>query len=118
MINQLEVPMFLEEAVPNIKSDICDGHCNRAYDLMSSLSAYTCQNITAHDFKTVKRCFQVAEKLYDKGNAVVKNAVQNVFVYSFTNIFQKYPVERQRLMAIMPISLYSLYIAQINHCGC
>lgn len=118
MINQLEIPMYLEEALPELAIDMDENKKNNPYDLMNTLMAFTCKNINGHNFKIVKRCFQLADKLYNKGNMAVKNAVQNVFVYSFTTMFERYPAEKKQLLAILPITLYSLYIAQIHHIGC
>ncbi len=118
MINQLEVPMFLEEALPEICLDLASGKKNNAYDTMNTLISFTFKNIKEHNFKMVKRCFKIADKLYSKGNAMVKGAIENVFVYSFTKMFLSYPLEKQKLLSMLPITLYSLYISQIYHKGC
>jgi predicted SnoaL-like aldol condensation-catalyzing enzyme len=118
MINQLEIPMYLEEAIPEISNELNEGKKYNAFVLMNSLVLFTYKNIKAHNYKTVKKCFKVADKLYSKGNGMVKNAVQNVFVYSFTRMFQSHPAEKEKLLAIIPMTLYSLYIAQVCHKGC
>ena len=118
MINQLEIPMFIEEALPEMPHEQLLTRRNTAYELLDSLTAFTCKNINDHNYKTVKRAFQVADKLYLKGNGVVRNAVENVFVYSFTRMFNTYPDEKKELLAILPITLYSIYIAQVCHRGC
>jgi len=117
MINPLEIPAYLEEAVPEMSRLKIDKKSN-AYDVMNMLMAFTFENIKQHNYKIVKRCFKIADKLYSKGNTVVQNAVQNVFVYSFTKMFERYPAEKQKLLAILPMTLYSLYIAQVHHSGC
>lgn len=116
MINQFEVPMYIEEAIPEIT--FVESNKGNAYDMMDTLIEFTCKNIKDHDYKTVKRCFKIADKLYSRGNTVVKNAVKNVFVYSFTNMFQTYTVEKQQLLALLPITLYSAYMEQVHHSGC
>ena len=118
MINQLEIPMYLEDAIPEISVSLTLNKKDNAYDAMNTLCVFTCKNIDQRNYRVVKRCFKVADKLYSKGNTIVKNAVQNVFVYSFTKMFQSYPAEKKELMAILPISLYSLYITQLYHSGC
>lgn len=118
MINQLEIPAYLEEAVPEISSDLKINNTGNAYDVMNMLMVFTFNNIKAHNYKVVKRCFKIADKLYNRGNTIVKNAVQNVFVYSFTKMFERYPAEKQELLALLPMTLYSLYIRQVCHSGC
>jgi len=118
MINQFEVPMFLTEALPEIAPTLNSEAHDTAYQQMNVLTAFTRKNIQEHDYKTVKRCFKLADKLYSKGNAVVKNAVQNVFVYSFTNIFQTCNKEKTTVLAMLPMSLYTIYITQVYGRGC
>ena len=118
MINQLEIPIYIEEALPEIHTDLVLNNKGNAYDVMNTLMAFTFKNIKAHNYTVVKRCFKIADKLYNRGNTIVKNAVQNVFVYSFTKMFQNYPAEKQELLAILPMTLYSLYITQVHHSGC
>ncbi len=118
MINQIEIPTFIEEALPEISFDLNVNKKINAYDLMNMLMVFTLKNIKEHNYKMIQRCFKIADKLYSRGNAMVKNAVQNVFVYSFTKMFQTYPAEKQALLSILPVTLYSLYISQIHHSGC
>jgi hypothetical protein len=118
MINQLEIPMYIEEALPEMPHELLASKRNTAYDLLSSLTSFTCKNINDHNFKAVKRAFKVADKLYLKGNGVVKSAVENVFVYSFTRMFNTYPNEKKDLLAILPMTLYTLYLSQVCHKGC
>ncbi len=118
MINQFEVPMYITEALPEIATTLKTEANDTAYQQMNVLTAFTRKNIQAHDYKTVKRCFKVADRLYSKGNTVVKNAVQNVFVYSFTNIFQTCNREKTTVLALLPMSLYTIYITQLYRRGC
>ena len=118
MINQIEVPMYLEEALPEMGQDLSVNRKTNAYDIMNTVSALTFKHIKQHNFNIVKRCFKIVDKLYNKGNKVVKSAIENVFVYSFTKMFLSYPAEKQTVLAMVPMTLYSLYINQIQHKGC
>ena len=118
MINQLEIPMYLEEALPAISKDLAASKKNNVYEAMNALTAFTSRNIKSHNYKIVKRCFEIADKLYTKGNNAVKDAVQNVFIYSFTRILHTYSAEKQNILALLPMGLYTLYISQIHHRGC
>lgn len=110
--------MYLEEALPAISKDLAANKRSNIYEAMNTLITYLCKNIKDHNYKMVKRCFDIADKLYTKGNEAVKNAIQNVFVYSFTKIFHTYTEEKQQLLALLPMSLYTLYIGQVHHRGC
>jgi hypothetical protein len=117
MINQFEVPMYITEALPEISGDLKVGTTNNAYQQMDILTAFTKKNILEHNYKAVKRSFKLADMLYSKGNMVVKNAIQNVFVYSFTSIFHTCNREKTTVLALLPLSLYTIYITQVCHKG-
>ena len=118
MISQLEIPSYLEEALPDISKELKVNKKGNAYDAMNALIVFTGKNIKAHNYKMVRCCFEIADKLYNKGNTMVKNAVQNVFVYSFTKMFEIYAAEKQQILGMLPATLYALYIAQVHHRGC
>ncbi len=119
MINQLEVPMYVEEALPEMAADLLKaGNKNTPYEIMNSLTTFTNRNIQEHNYTTVKRCFVVADKLYSKGNGAVKNAVENVFMFSLTSMLMCNAVDKKKVLAIIPVTLYSLYMSQLYHGGC
>jgi hypothetical protein len=119
MINQLEVPMYVEEALPEMAHGLLIvNRKNTPYDVMNSLTEFTNKNIKEHNYRTVKRCFTVADRLYCKGNSAVKNAVENVFVFSFTSMLSANAGDKKKLLAIIPITLYSLYMGQLYRSGC
>ncbi len=113
MINQLEIPMYLEDALPEIAGELLLCKKDSAYKLMCTLSEFTEKNIEAHNYKVVKRCFQVADKLYAKGNGLVRNAVENVFVYAFSRLLCRNNKEIGLILGLIPGSLYSLYMHQV-----
>ena len=118
MINQFEIPMYLENVLPELSKRANVPKKNNAYKLMDELLVYTIKNIKQQNYKVVKQCFKIADKLYCKGNAVVKNAVENVFVYSFTTIFQSCPAQKKKLLAMLPLTLFTVYMSQVYHSGC
>lgn len=118
MINQVEIPMFLEEALPEMPYLPISGAKSDAYGTISQLATFTDQQIGEYNFGTVKKCFAVAEKLYDKGNGAVRNAIQNVFVFSFTKMFRNCPENRNMVQGMIPMRLFTLYKGQLYHSGC
>jgi hypothetical protein len=118
MISQVEVTMYVEEAIPEIHNNLISSNQGDVYGVLSMLVAFTTQNIKEHNYKIVKRCFWVVDILYSKGNCLVKGAVENIFVYSFTNMLQVHPAEKKQVLSIIPITLFSLYITQVTHRGC
>src|SRR6218665_738622 len=107
-----EVPAMIEDELPAITEALHDtsviGNVNKA---MSLLVSYTKSMISLHDLPAVVKCMQVADKIYDKGNDLVKHAVENVFVFAFSGM-RNYcnKVEWKVIQAKMPITLYSIYV--------
>jgi len=57
--------------------------------------------------------------LYEKGNALTRNAVENIFIYSFSTMMCNCNiVEWKVIRASMPDPLYDLYVAQVLRSKC
>jgi hypothetical protein len=118
MINQFEVPMYLEEILPDIAPSLKQStHPVNVYQAVHVFLDYTFKKIKDHNYAVVKKCFALAEKLYSKGNNVVKCAVANVFVFSFSSIPVHNTEEKRIVMGLIPGSLYSVYMHQVLHTG-
>ena len=113
MINQFEIPMYLEDALPEISGDLKLCKKDNPYKLMNTFIDFTSTNIKEHNYQVVKRCFQIADKLYDKGNIIVKNAIENVFIYSFSRLLSGGKKEMNLVLGLIPGTLYSLYMHQV-----
>lgn len=110
--------MYLEDALPEFKEELSAEKKQNPYTSMYALLKLTSKKAAEHNYKAVKQCFDIADKLYSKGNSVVKNAVENVYVYSFSTIFQLGLAEKKELLAIIPIGLYTIYVNQLHQSGC
>ena len=118
-MNNYEVPAIMEDELPAIKEELKEncilGNVNAA---MQVLVKYTRKMIRLHDLTAVTKCMRLADKIYDKGNTMVKNAVENVFVYSFSGLRTCCDqLEWKRVQSKMPMTLYSLYVKQIYRSG-
>ena len=118
-MNQFEVPACLEDTLPEIteamlkkeaSSDISD-----LYKSVQCLTDFTFKIAHEHNIKTLKRCFMAGERLYTRGNTMIRNAVENVFIYSFSRLFADCTdkAERTRMQSLVPLNLYSAYVQQI-----
>lgn len=85
------------------------------YHSMQTLTDYSKRMALEHNFKMVEQCLALVEKIYKKGNALVKNAVENVFVFSFSSMMMLCNIMEWRLVqSYMPATLYRLYIDQVT----
>lgn len=119
MINQYELPASLVSELPEIENDLKQtADTLNVFKTAQCLVHYTKEKIKAHDMNAVKRIMTAAENIYMKGNNAVKNALENVFVYSFTSMICMCDrEEKNHLQAIMPLHLYSAYILQVYRSG-
>ncbi len=117
MINQFEVPTYLEEQLPGISCGFKNGENGGIYNSVHIFLDYTFKNIRENNIPVVKSCFALADKLYTKGNQVVKSALENVYVFSFSNLPIKNASDRNKLMGLIPVTLYSVYMKQVMHHG-
>lgn len=119
MINQYEASAIIADELPEIKEEI--KNFSPELDIFKSiqcLTNFTSRKLKEHNLLMVKRCFKTAEEIYCKGNTAIKNAIENVFIFSFPafiNVCDK--EERNALQAIMPLQLYSVYIQQVLKSG-
>jgi len=118
MINQFEVPDYLAHQLPELSSEIPAGKKGNMYRYMRLFLNHTNNKLREHNFRALKRCFLLADDLYEQGNAVVKNTVENMFVFSFSQFFQYTKQEdKKELKEMIPTRLYDLYVNQVCHKG-
>lgn len=119
MINQFEVPSIIADELPELKPELRYlPSLGSIFKAMQMLVDYTNKMFSLGKIKNVKKCMEVTEKIYEKGNMVIKNAVENVYIFSFSKILMGCDrEERKSLEALMPLSLHTLYVQQILKSG-
>jgi hypothetical protein len=72
-----------------------------------------------HDFAGLKNCMKRVQKIYRSGNASVKNAVENIFIFAFSSILPHCnQVEWRLVQSCMPTELYTIYVRQVVRSTC
>ena len=66
-----------------------------------------------HNLNAAKKCMSLIEQLYHKGNNAVKNAIENVYIFSLSHSFFHDEDEKKQIMGIMPEFLFKLYKEQV-----
>jgi len=115
MINQYEVPAYLVDELPEMEQELKSFSSTlNIFKTLQCLANYTKTKVIQHDLKAVKNSLTIAENIYVKGNSMVKNAMENVFVYSFSSLMNcGNNDEKRQLQAIMPGCLYTAYVQQV-----
>lgn len=78
------ITQLIEQEIPDLKQEpgleaqeISTVHL---FQTLVNFSAYTEKMILIGDLARVKKCFQLAENLYRKGNEMVKVAFEHIFI--------------------------------------
>jgi len=85
------------------------------YKQMGVLSDYVGEKLESGEVSEARKALHFANRLYESGSNGVKNAVENVLVYSFSRTTSG---GRQLLKAILPAALLSVYVKQLMHGDC
>ncbi len=119
MITQYEVPSLLKEELPKISGDNYPSRITMdLYKSMQCFSDYTRSAVLDHNLHLAKKCFSLAGKLYRQGDKMVKNVIENTFVFSFTSFMPSDRVEKLILQSMIPATLYAVYMKQVMGSGC
>lgn len=119
MITQYEVPIILDDELPLMKIRTYTTHLMvNIYRCIHDFAEYTRTAILEHHFTTVRKCFNLAEKLYSEGDKIVKMCIENIFVYFFTTFIPHDKVERLILQSYIPDSLNAVYLKQVSASSC
>ena len=89
------------------------------YTAMQHLADITKNCIVQRNFKQAKKCFGIADRLLRTGGAQVRNAVENVYLYSVTIWLEgnmNWDAQNQ-ILSLMPASLQAEYYLQVNTTG-
>ena len=81
---------------------------------MERFAEVTINSLKLGKMVRAKRCFALAEELFQKGNAEVKNAISNVYLYSVSHYLE---LNHLTTRQILPVGLYKEYVKQINTSG-
>ncbi len=113
MIEQQDLPAYIEQSIPELSGICKSAQCKTPYDIARQMIRYTGDQLKAKNVNAVKNCLALAENLYNSGSNVIKNAIENVFVYSFSHTFFHEEKKRQNLLSMLPHSLYTVYRKQV-----
>jgi len=120
MISRYEASQMIDS---ELKHNICRLNKNRTglnvdlsfdiYRSVNDLTEIAWRAAVEHDFILLKQCFVLAEKLYNNGEQLVKDVLENTFIYAFSRIIPAGKMEQCVFKAMIPKSFYSIYKRQI-----
>lgn len=113
MINQYEVPACIEDALPELRRPLHQFPAvYHIYETVTCFKDYMIRQLQDHNFSTLARCLQVAGRLYERGNPVVRGAVAEIVVSALSRVPLADKATRIHLYSLIPASFYPLYMQQ------
>ena len=118
-MNQYEAADEILTVSPSAQTEIAGAiAANNAFEIIRGFTAHIKKLVAIGNLPLVYRCLRVMDKIYTRGNIRLKNAVENVFVFSLESITAVCTsTEKRKIMSQMPISLFTVYINQIYKSG-
>jgi len=116
MMNESKVLEYISDKLPEIRFDL--ERSQSTSDIRQSiqmLAHFTKRKVVAKDFKMVQKCFQLAEKIFHRGDMTVKKAVNDIFVFAFpAMLIACSRRELTKVRSYIPSSLYGLFLKQLK----
>ncbi|MEW5675476.1 hypothetical protein ABGT15_04115 [Flavobacterium enshiense] len=81
---------------------------------MERFAEVTINSLKLGKMVRAKRCLELANDVFQKGNSEVKNAISNVYLYSVSHYLE---LNHFAMKQLLPIELHKEYVKQINTSG-
>lgn len=101
--------------VPGATPDLCEAmKTKNPFKTIRIFSRHFKTIIDAHNLPMAEKCLRVIGRIYDKGDAVVKNSVEAVFIFSLDLLTTSCSAaERNQIMGKLPIQVFTAYYRQV-----
>lgn len=118
-MNQNEAVVAVCAALPEVTATITnEGARSNPFALVRIITRYTRKMAAQHNELMLEKCLQLVDKVYTQGERAIKNAIENIFIFSLDHIL--YPCsagERSRTFSKVPVTLYTSYVNQVYKSG-
>ena len=81
---------------------------------MERFAEVTINSLKLGKMVRAKRCLELANDVFQKGNSEVKNAISNVYLCSVSHYLE---LNHFTMKQLLPIELHKEYVKQINTSG-
>ncbi len=118
MITENEIQVILCNELPEINKELEQlPNRNNIYKTILCFVDFTKELAYTGNLAEVKHCFTLAERMLKDGNKTVKNAIENVYVFSVSSILHGSTSVSKEVNALFNGSLRKEYIHQIEASG-
>lgn len=103
MIPDESISKLIEQQVPAFKP----GLNNSVSKVMHAFMEYTSSLVRKGQLHEAGKCFRIAGVLYRNGSNLLRNSIENVYIYGVSPLIDAH---RQTLTALLPLPLKQLRI--------
>ena len=110
MIGQYEAARILIEEIDELaKKSYPSNPSLVIYATVVHFSDYTKKVLSARNVEQITNCFELAEKLYLRGDPIVRTLIEDSFIFSISAVMSHSAIDQFFLKATAPDTLYILY---------
>ncbi len=113
METTVELAHYIGETFPELSGIYQMENCRNAYDIAYQLIRYTRDQLSIENYFAAEKCFLIAQQIYESGNKTVRNAIENVFVFSFSHTLFHGEGGKNKVWQLIPIGLKDIYTHQV-----
>jgi hypothetical protein len=113
-ISKLNVKDILKANVPDLKIEKASEY--NLTKIIDGFAGYTIDLIKTGNLSAIKDCFNTAEQLLTDGSNEVKNAIENVYVFSISLFFDMAHAVSKQVKELLPEHMSEEYHKQIGCC--
>jgi hypothetical protein len=114
MIKESEILNLLGEEIPDINTELEKlAHSGNIYKSIQCFADFTKELILSGNLKAVKHCIKLADKMLAEGTSTVKNAIENVYLFSLSTAIDLTAPVKEMLTG----PLKKEYHRQTTRCG-
>ena len=103
-ITEKEVPLILEEELPDITSEL-EKNSENILRIFNCFTNYTKKCAEKGNINKLKKCFKIADKFLKQGNNIVKSALENIFIFSVSSFIEIVSPVQEQVKKILPEKL-------------
>lgn len=118
-MNQYEMADEIATEIPEVKTEIARIiNLKNPFALIRIITRHTRKMVEQHNELMTEKCMKLIDKIYTKGDLIIKNAIENVFIFSLDSITTSCTsTERKQILSKVPVGLYNAYVNQVYRSG-
>ncbi|WP_118952996.1 DUF7674 family protein [Taibaiella helva] len=118
-MNHFEAADMIATEIPEVRKEIAAVMTRKnPFQLITIFTRHTRKMIDQHNMSMIDKCMKLMDRLYYKGDQLVRTAIENIFVYRLGSMVATCDTaERRNIMASIPGNLYSVYVRQFYRSG-